>query len=257
MIRLQRKGIVAPADWRALVDAAFPDDATAKAFWKKAAAFEKLAEHGGKRKRGFVRYAPNVLPVGSKGRPEFPAVWRKHEELRQKIAGMSAGFCAYCQSPVSSTHAGKEGKKKPPGQIEHFLPKSRFPAHAYDWDNYFLSCGGCNNAKGDKWPVGGYVRPDEGKPGARFVFARDGKVRAKKGDPAAENTVEDMDLQRYWLAYHRRGAIEAHLVFVERLLGSRHITLGALLMPRRVAFSEAINQNVRRAWAKRRQKRRR
>lgn len=253
MIRLSRRGIVAPDDWRATVEAAFPDEATAKAFWRKAAAFERLAEQGKKRKEGFTRYAPEVLPKSAKGKAEFPAVWQKHEDLRQKIAGMSFGFCAYCQSPVSSNHPGKKGKEKPPGQIEHFKPKSRFPRSAYEWDNYFLSCGGCNNAKGDNWPVEGYVRPDEGRPGARFVFGKDGGVRGRKGDAAARNTVDDMDLRRYWLTEHRRLAIEIHFDFVSRQIGRARTTLQELLIRREAMYSEAINQNVRRAWkAKRR-----
>ena len=127
MIRLLRKGIAAPKGWKKVVNAAFPTPAMASEFWRKARAFERLAEHGKKRVDGFAKYAPHALPTSSKGKAEFPAVWQKHEELRQKIAGMSFGYCAYCQSTVSSTHPGKTGKKKPPGQIEHFRPKSRFP----------------------------------------------------------------------------------------------------------------------------------
>src|SRR3984957_11300274 len=125
MIRLRRSGIEVHPDWSVTVDAAFAD---AKAFWKAARAFEKLAEHGAKRKKGFGAYAGHVLPVDEKGKPCFPAVWSDHEATREAIAGMSYGACAYCQSPVSSNHPGKGGERKPPGQIEHFLPKSRFPA---------------------------------------------------------------------------------------------------------------------------------
>src|ERR1700727_2009174 len=120
MIRLWRMRMKAPADWPTMVDSALPD---AKAFWSAAKAFERLAEHGATRKKGFVLYAAHLLPVDADGKPHFPPVWSDHEPTRQAIAGMSHGFCAYCQSPVSSNHPGKGGKDKPPGQIEHFLPK--------------------------------------------------------------------------------------------------------------------------------------
>ncbi|AUX24936.1 uncharacterized protein SOCEGT47_054770 [Sorangium cellulosum] len=257
MIRLRRRGVKPPADWQELVDAAFPD---AAAFWARARAFEKLAEQGAKRKKGFARYAPEVLPLDAKGSPDLPPVWRTDARVRQAIAGMSHGFCAYCQSPVSSTHAGKKGKAKPPGQVEHFRPKARFPAQAYDWKNYFLVCMGCNGAKHDRWPNGGYVRPDEGRPGSRFVFAEDGTMDGRKGDDQAKRTVEDLDLNRHWLSYHRGRAIEIHLVFVRRLMASldaRGIDMRVedLLIAPPAMFSEAINQNVRRVWASRRRKR--
>ena len=247
MKRLLRSGVKAHADWKATVDAAFAD---ATAFWKAARAFDRLVTHGKRRGKGFAAYAPGVLPVDSKGKPIFPPVWSNDDRTRVAIAGMSDGFCAYCQSPVSSSHPGKGGEERPPGQIEHFQPKSRFPARAYDWDNYFLSCGGCNNAKSDKWPVEEYVRPDEGKPGSRFDFAETGEIAARrKGDKAAENTVDDFDLKRDWLRKHRETAIKSHLGFVATLMRLGVMKLDELLLKQPVAFSEAINQCVRSVWA--------
>jgi uncharacterized protein (TIGR02646 family) len=246
MIRLRRKGLRTPSDWEAIVDAAFPD---AKAFRKAAAAFEKLAEHGAKRQKGFIAYAGHVLPVDGDERHYFPAVWSDHAPTRQAIAAMSRGFCAYCQSPVSCSHAGMGGAEKPPGQIEHFKPKSRFPAHAYAWGNYFLSCAGCNVAKKDKWPRGGYVRPDRGKPENRFTVSRNGEVEARRRkDEPARATIRDLNLQRDWLIRQREGAIRSHLNVVEKVIGRRGIHLRDLLVADFVAFSAAINQNVQRAW---------
>ncbi|WP_437275748.1 HNH endonuclease [Sorangium sp. So ce375] len=252
MIRLRREGVEAPADWREAVDAAFPD---AAAFWKKAKAFEKLTEQGATRKKGFTRYAPDVLPSNRKGKRDLPPVWRTEACVRAAIAGMSRGICAYCQSPVSSTHPGKRGKDRPPGQVDHFRPKARFPAQAYDWNNYFLACMACNIAKGDMWPSGGYVRPDEGEPGSRFVFARSGAIRARKGDEQAKRTIEDLELRRYWLTWHRGKAIERHLKIVVPLMGRPGFPLEMLLIDGPDEFSEAINQNVRRVWANGRRKR--
>jgi uncharacterized protein (TIGR02646 family) len=253
VVRLRRRGVKVHADWQRAVDGSFPD---AAAFRRKAKAFEKLAEQGAKRVKGFAAYAPEVLPLDGDGKPDFPPVWRADERARKAIAGMSHGFCAYCQCPVSSSHPGKDGEKKPPGQIEHFRPKARFPAQAYDWDNYFLSCMGCNGAKHDKWPATGYVRPDQGRPGSRFEFGENGEIEGRKRDRQAKNTVEDFDLRRYWLTWHRGMAIQSHLDFVRRLMGTPGIGLDKLLITRPVAFSEAINQNVRRVWGQRRGKNR-
>ncbi len=248
MIRLDRQGVKTPKDWKQRVDAALSPNAAV--FWKKARAFEKLAEQGAKRKKGFAAYAPDALPVNAKGKRDFPAVWQKHGEVREAIAAMSHGRCAYCQSDVSSNHAGKGGKEKPPGQIEHFKPKSRFPMQAYAVSNYFLGCMGCNGAKSDQWPASGYVRPDRGQPGQRFVFAKNGKMKAARArDMQAKKTIEDLDLNRYWLKFHRKGAIRDHVTFVQNLLNVPGIPLDKLLLPEHARFSEAINQNVWRVWA--------
>lgn len=245
MKRLRRRGVRAPADWQATVDARLPD---AKAFWKAAKAFEGLVVDGKKRRMGFAAYAPHVLVLDSKGKADFPPVWGD-KRCRQAIAGMSGGLCAYCETMVSSNHPGKGGKERPPGQIEHLRPKSLFPTLTYRWINYFFGCMGCNGAKHDKWAAGGYVRPDRGEPGGRFVFHRDGSVSARrKGDRQASNTIDDMDLKRDWLNIHRAVAIESHLDFVRNQMGPHGLPLDKLLIKRAVAFSVAINQNVRRVW---------
>jgi len=37
--------------------------------------------------------------------------------------------------------------------IEHFWPKSTYPARTFDWLNLLLVCGGCNQAKGARFPL--------------------------------------------------------------------------------------------------------
>lgn len=257
MIRLRRSGVKAPADWKQKVDAALHPSAAE--FWKKAAAFEKLGEHSAKRIAGFAAYAPKVLPLRGKSKKrEFPAVWKKPKALKTAIINMSQGFCAYCQAPVTASHHGKV-----PGQVEHFLPKSRFPMQAYNVRNYFLSCMACNGEKSDKWPRGGYVRPDRGAPGPRFVFGEDGSVEGRTGDIQAKNTVEDLGLKRGGLKALREVLIKQQVKRVRDYLRHepylpKHLRkmLAWFLVEAFFPVSEAINQNVRRVWDEGRRKRR-
>jgi 5-methylcytosine-specific restriction endonuclease McrA len=247
MVRLDRKSVKASADWTTRVEKALPDPAE---FHRKAKQFEKLAEHGKKRKAGFSAYAPHVLPIvdKSKGKIGFPAVWGADVALKAAVVRMSKGCCAYCQSAVSSNHPGKRS----PGQVEHFKPKSRFPTQAYRVENYFLGCAGCNGSKGDKWPAGGYVQPDMGDPSRRFVFSEDGGVAAKLGDGQALMTCKDLELNRCWLKTHRRDAIQTHMNAVgvaldmAKKFGVRlsKQQKGKLLVAPLGVYSVAINQNV-------------
>jgi uncharacterized protein (TIGR02646 family) len=251
VVRLRRRGVSKPKDWDAKVAKAIGDMA---AFLRAARAFQRLPEQDARRVAGFVAYAACVLPVNKKkAKSEFPAVWQKHTKLKQGIIAMSQGYCAYCQVPVTASHPGKT-----PGQVEHFKPKTRFPVLAYDVRNYFLSCAACNVAKGDKWPRGGYVRPDRGKPEERFVFEEDGTVRARARDGVARRTVIDLELNREGLTELRRVLVSKQLEYVRNYL--RANAVGVRLAPPLVEtfspVSEAINQNVRRAWVSGKPKRR-
>lgn len=53
------------------------------------------------------------------------------------------GKCAYCEARmahVSSPH------------VEHYRPKSKFPDRMFDWQNWLLSCGRCNDRKWAHFP---------------------------------------------------------------------------------------------------------
>ena len=223
----------------------------AAAFEREAQAFEKLPV-ATRRKQAFPSFAPSVLPlIGRKKKgqktPDFPPVWRSEEYVREDLKKMTAGHCAYCQSQTSAAYQG---------EVEHFKPKSVFPMLAYAWDNYFFSCKLCNGPKKNQWPDCGYVRPDEGKPQERFVFAENGEVTEAAGDDAAKATVKDLQLWRDDLVKARalrikEGLNTARTVINDPLIpiDSKRRTVAALLAADLSPYSQALNQNVRAVWA--------
>ncbi len=242
MRRLDRSGVEPPPDWGETVAKALPD---VNAFYRQAERFEDLDVSSEQRRGGFARFAPRVLPE-KKGRPYFPSKWG---DAKDALAEMSHGKCAYCEAPINARRSG---------QVEHFRPKSLFPTLAYDWNNYFLGCDGCNGAKSDKWPRrGSYLRPDEGDPPRRLEFTADGEVNAKRQRGAAARTVEDFELNRAWLVRPRKTAIGVVLEDLESLIrdcprGVARRLIRAMYRrlagdPRR-AYSVALMQCFRRAW---------
>lgn len=213
MRRLDRKGVQKSASWDRSVSRAFLDHA---AFQLKAAAFELLGVDDPTRRAGFQSYAPDVFHRTKKG-PRFRAIWGR---AKKTLAAMAHQKCAYCESPIDAERSGA---------VDHFRPKSLFPSLAYDWDNYFLGCGGCNGAKSDRWPAGGecYVRPDEGDPSTLFVFYEDGTVGAETPGSAAEITLTDFEMQRRWLGDQRAQAIKEALAELIDLLGEPGVPLDA------------------------------
>jgi uncharacterized protein (TIGR02646 family) len=215
----------------------------APAFAQRARAFERLALNGERRRAGFRAYGGEVLVDG-----DFPAVWR-HDALRAALGAMSGGHCAYCQACVEDNSYGP---------VDHFRPKALFPTLAFVVLNYFFGCQRCNLAKSDKWPESGsYVRPDEGDPRVRLVFDERGRVSAAPGDAEAEATIRDFKLNRPGLQKQRRVAIRERLRDLRGILNMPGLTDGQRvelarqrLVRRLTRFSEAINQNVRRAWGR-------
>ena len=58
---------------------------------------------------------------------------------------MQHSKCCYCELFISDTGSGK--------QVEHFRPRVQFDNLWYDWNNLFLACADCNNAKLSKFPM--------------------------------------------------------------------------------------------------------
>jgi uncharacterized protein (TIGR02646 family) len=245
VIRLDRTKVRILAKWSQHVEKALPD---LNAFRAKAGAFENLDIDDPVRRKGFTGYGGDVLPKKRGGACYFKAIWGK---AKRALAAMSYQKCAYCETPINAERSG---------QVEHFKPKSLFPLLAYEWDNYFLGCGGCNGAKSDKWPAGGvgYVRPDEGDPFSLFRFLEDGTMEAVEPAGAAKHTVEDMDLNREWLCRLRARIIAETLADLKDLMTEAEIPEGArerlarkmyarLLNPG-LAYSAAVRQCFERVW---------
>lgn len=82
--------------------------------------------------------------------------WYQHEGksardwIRTDLAAMTQEHCTFCDRYTVE-----------PDSIEHFRPKSdsRFLHLAYEWENLFYCCGGCQNEKGEQWDDG-LINPD-------------------------------------------------------------------------------------------------
>ena len=247
MIFLDRTKISAPEDWQRKVAAKLPDPA---AYRRKARTFERLSINDKRRRDGFAKYAPDVLPP-ARGRAAFPPVWNSDKRVKTALDTWSHGKCAYCETLINA------GRSE---QVEHFKPKSLFPSFAYEWNNYFLGCNGCNGAKLDKWPASGnYVRPDQGKPQALFNFRLNGEMSAQQADTDAQRTVTDFGGDRSGLRRARQVAIDQGLGQMRVLLDTdlptcikRQRRLARRIVKRAeaptVPYSQALGQNLRRLW---------
>jgi len=245
MIRLDRSGVKVPDTWEESVQRAFPDCAL---FRQVATVFEALGVDDPVRRRGFRVYAAHVFFLAKNRKADFKAIW---SEAKEALAEMAHFKCAYCESPIAAESTG---------EVEHFKPKSLFPLLVYDWNNYFLACGGCNRAKLNRWPAGGkeYARPDEGDPPSWFLFFEDGSVEAVVQGEAGDLTIRDLKLNKAWLRRQRARVIRGALHRLQLCLTYPGITpeVRASLARDLVAsyqapenpYSAAVIQCLRRLW---------
>ena len=137
--------------------------------------------------------------------------------LRSALGALTLEHCAYCDGfPIDTT-----GTK----EIDHFRPKSRFPAEAFDWVNLYLTCNACNGEKGEAWSQH-LLRPDDPSYAFERYFMIDALTGRVKANPAAseadqkraDETIRTFGLQRDGLCIARRMAIASK----ERQAGDPH-----------------------------------
>ena len=83
-------------------------------------------------------------------------VWSKH---KQELEEDFVGLCGYCGKHFKATFTSS--------QIDHFVPKKKYPDYENKYSNLVLACKVCNNKKRSDWPSGDPTKniTDDGKRG--------------------------------------------------------------------------------------------
>ncbi|MCU0490095.1 MAG: HNH endonuclease [Chloroflexaceae bacterium] len=164
----------------------------------------------------------------------------RHSSYQRYKAYLREDFaytCVYC-----GIHENEAGGPRY-FSVEHYRPKSRFPALTTSYPNLLYACGVCNSYKGDDWPSDdpltdgeGYLDPCEHDFDQHFEPGRDFRVAGKT--TVADYMIRRMHLNRSMMRKIRRNRqeeAELHQQFValvERNLNLLSAALGnAALLP--------------------------
>lgn len=82
----------------------------------------------------------NELNAKGEQIPDSLASAYKATEVKELLRRETAEKCAYCESKISHIDYG---------DVEHLLPKSKFPQLRYSYENLTYACSVCNTKKGD------------------------------------------------------------------------------------------------------------
>lgn len=126
-----------------------------------------------------------------------------HNEVKTSLKKMFEKKCAFCESHIIHVDYG---------QIEHFMPKSKYPNLCFEWNNFLLSCSICNGKsnKGDKFPLdqegGPFINPVDENPENYLKFEFDEITKTflifPKNDRAV-TTIKELGLNRDDLVENR------------------------------------------------------
>lgn len=94
------------------------------------------------------------VPVRSR-----PAQSRSYRAYKAQLQQDFRKRCGYCDD--SDTYVGGRAGS----HIDHFAPKSRFPALENEYENLVYACPFCNRAKSNKWVGGDAAVPNDGTRG--------------------------------------------------------------------------------------------
>jgi hypothetical protein len=145
----------------------------------------------------------------------------KHPENKKALIDASYGKCMYCESKVLAIDYG---------DVEHIKPKKLFPDLEHEWENLGFSCRKCNTNKSNKFdPVCPYINPYEEVPDD-FMVSFSELVSARKGNPRARITIEDIDLNRIELLEKRREKLQSLEAVFNELALQKNTTLAEKAM---------------------------
>ncbi len=118
--------------------------------------------------------------------------WSKvRSEIRadaQELYEVFHGKCAYCEAKMAHVSSPR---------VEHYYPKSKFPDRVFDWQNWLLSCGRCNDKKWAHFPECNgqpcLLNPTIDDPAAHLDFLREQVLpQTRRG----EETIKMIGLNR-------------------------------------------------------------
>jgi len=145
---------------------------------------------------------------------------KSRKTVAEALDRYTRGKCAYCEQIAAK-------------DIEHFWPKTSYPARMFAWDNLLRGCKNCNKAKRDRFPIDNrgknlLLDPCEDEPLDHFVWDSLTGAWAVVPDPSqAERgraTIDLFELNQEPLREERRNKLLDVLYLLSHVIQENSIT---------------------------------
>jgi len=123
-----------------------------------------------------------------------------HADIRNTLEAMSHCKCFYCETKVGPHQT----------EVDHYIEVAEAPERAFDWENLYLSCPGCNSKKlsNQHIPVVNCLDPCGNENPAAHLAFEDEIITTKAGSPIGSETIKKYRLDRPELNYLRVKALQ-------------------------------------------------
>lgn len=122
----------------------------------------------------------------------------RHPQIRSHVMAEAFGKCIYCEEKILSSQYG---------DVEHIMPKKKYPEKYVTWSNLALSCTKCNNAKREKE---GVIDPFSEDPN-EYVYFRGPMLCYRHGSEKGISTIRGIQLNRAALIEKRAKTLQGFI----------------------------------------------
>ncbi len=153
---------------------------------------ERNRAHLAKRKAEVALVEPESSVISSKW-GSFTQGKGKDEEVGpnicRKVKSSCRDKCVYCESPSAQT-------------VDHFWPKTDYPAKMFDWENLLAACRDCNSEKRTEFPLDNgeprLIDPTRDEPLEHFDWDQtSGECLYREDDVRAVETASIIKMDRF------------------------------------------------------------
>ena len=144
-----------------------------------------------------------------------------HPEIRSTLQAMSFHKCFYCETKVGATGQNEE--------VDHYIEVAEDRSRAFDWENLYLSCQGCNRSKrpNTQIPVQECLDPCGAEDPSDHLTFEDELITTKDSSPLGLKTIQKHALDRGDLNHLRLKALQRFhkaLITLHKRRGNRAMT---------------------------------
>lgn len=143
----------------------------------------------------------------------------RHKDIRSALENETHNKCAYCEAKIKPSSFG---------DVEHILPKKKYPQNIFNWDNLTLACEVCNRKYKKEHDNPPLIHPYSDNP-ANHLVPEGPMILPTPNDSKGDTTTTILQLNRDDLILKRAEKIKSLLALVDKWAAETNQAYKAIL----------------------------